>query len=292
MAVIQTNQLDLFIASATDVSPKNHQDLMARCWFNLSKKKRTTPIEHKFNESWVKISADEKYGIATIFDNDILIFTIAQLMAAVNSKKDTGRRFQFTGYEYLKFIGRKHTGGKAYKDIWSSLERLHHTFVETNIRMGTSKRSHSFNWLSEIKQLEDNGTHRGYEIVIPEWLYSSVVNDKMVLTLDGNYFSIKGGLERWLYLFARKSAGKQLNGWNENIKLIYEKSGSTGSWSEFNRSIKKILLDNKLLGYTLSTTAWNKETAIHFMNRKLTIDGKTAIRRTNGAKQFRNVREN
>ena len=53
MAVIQTNQLDLFIASATDVSPKNHQDLMARCWFNLSKKKRTTPIEHNFKENWV-----------------------------------------------------------------------------------------------------------------------------------------------------------------------------------------------------------------------------------------------
>ena len=67
---------------------------MARCWFNLAKKKRTKPIEHKFNDNWVKITADEKYGIATIFDNDILIFAIAQLMAAVNDKRRTGRRFQ------------------------------------------------------------------------------------------------------------------------------------------------------------------------------------------------------
>ena len=155
--------------------------------------------------------------------------------------------------------------------------------------MGTSKRHHSFNWLSEIKQVEHDNKHRGYEIVIPEWLYSSVVTDKMVLTLDNDYFSIKGGLERWLYLYARKSAGRQLNGWNENIKLIHEKSGSTGSFSEFNRSIKKILKDDRLLGYTLSTTQWQRQTAIHFMNRKLTIDGKTANRKTNGAKQYRRI---
>tara|TARA_B110000285_G_scaffold231953_1_gene301866 strand:+ start:389 stop:1264 length:876 start_codon:yes stop_codon:yes gene_type:complete len=290
MAVIQTNQLDLFIASATDVSPKNHQDLMARCWFNLSKKKRTTPIEHNFKENWVKVTADEKYGIASIFDNDILIFAIAQLMAAVNDKRDTGRRIQFTGYEYLKFIGRKHLGGKAYKDIWSSLERLHHTFVETNIRMGSSKRHHSFNWLSEIKQVEENGVHRGYEIVLPEWLYSSVINDKMVLTLHPDYFTIKGGLERWLYLFARKSSGRQEYGWNENIRSIYSKSASIGSYSEFNRKLKTIVKKNSILGYDISTIKWQRELAINFIfSLGFTNENKIAKRRTNGAKQYRRI---
>ena len=262
---------------------------MARCWFNLAKKKRTKPIEHKFNDNWVKITADEKYGIATIFDNDILIFAIAQLMAAVNDKRRTGRRFQFTGYEYLKFIGRKHLGGKAYTDIWSALERLHHTFVETNIRMGTAKRHHSFNWLSEIKQVEENGKHRGFEIVIPEWLYSSVVNEKMVLTLDPKYFDIKGGLERWLYLYARKVSGRQEFGWNENIKLIYEKSASSGTYNEFNRKLKKILTEDNLLGYNVSKIKWQRHFAINFTSRFFTGSLNRAIRRTNGAKQFRRV---
>ena len=107
MANISHNQLDLFVASASDISPKAHRDLMARCWFNLSKKKRTIPIEHQSHNSWVKVSGSEKHGIATIFDNDILIFVIAQLMAAVNDGRKTGRKFQFTGNEYFKFIGRK-----------------------------------------------------------------------------------------------------------------------------------------------------------------------------------------
>ncbi|MBU89318.1 MAG: lysine--tRNA ligase, partial [Euryarchaeota archaeon] len=76
------------------------------------------------------------------------------------------------------------------KDIWNSLERLHHTFVETNIRIGSAKRHHSFNWLSEIKQVEQDGKHRRFEIVLPEWLYTSVVNEKMILTLDPKYLGM------------------------------------------------------------------------------------------------------
>ena len=63
---------------ASDVSSKEHQDLMARCWFSLAKQKRTESIEHHFGDNWVKITADEKYGLATIFDNDVLIYVIAQ----------------------------------------------------------------------------------------------------------------------------------------------------------------------------------------------------------------------
>jgi len=259
-------------------NPKAHRDLMARCWFNLSKNKRTEAIEHHSMDSWVKISADEKYGIATIYDNDILIFVIAQLMAAVNDGRKTGRRFQFTGYEYFKFIGRKHFGGKAYTDIWNSLERLHHTFVETDIRLGESKRHHSFNWLSEIKQVVEGDKHRGYEVVIPDWLYSSIVENKMVLTIDEDYFSIKGGLERWLYMymFARKSTGRQQSSWSESTRSIYEKSGSIGSFGEFNRSIKRIILKDDLVGYkvgevtTLSKHKVDKGLVFH--NRDLIKD--------------------
>ena len=141
--------------------------------------------------------------------------------------------------------------------MWASLERLHNTFVETNIRLQNSSRNHSFNWLSEIKQTVENGRHRGYEIVIPEWLYSSVVNDKLVLTLDDGYFGIKGGLERWLYLFARKTSGWQSGGWSESLYSIYQKSGSRSSFSEFKRQVGKILGKKQILGYKVETITQN-----------------------------------
>ena len=126
--------------------------------------------------------------------------------------------------------------------------------METNIRLGDSRKQHSFNWLSEIKQTAENGASSGYELVIPEWLYESVVEHKQVLTLNDQYFTIKGGLERWLYLFGRKSAGKQKTGWSETLQSVYRKSGSSGSYAEFKRSIYKIIGKGSILDYELSET--------------------------------------
>tara|TARA_E500000331_G_scaffold314777_1_gene324333 strand:- start:652 stop:1500 length:849 start_codon:yes stop_codon:yes gene_type:complete len=244
-------QLDLFVASATDISPKEHQDLMTRCWFSLAKQKRTEPIEHKFGDSWVKVSGDPQYGIATIFDNDILLFAIAQLKFNMNNNLAVGRRFQFTGYEYWKFVNKNRSGGKGYADLWASLQRLHHTYVETNIRQGSSRRHHSFVWLSDIKQSFENGRHRGYEITLPEWLYDSVVNDNLVLTLDDGYFDIRGGLERWIYLFARKTSGYSKVGWQETIENIHRKSGSKSPLKAFRRQLQKIISKGKIIDYAI-----------------------------------------
>ena len=287
MARIPKGQLDLFIASASDVAPKEHQDLMARCWFNLAKQKRVEPIEHEFNDNWVKISGNPKYGIATIFDNDVLLFAIAQYMAAINHGIKTGRRFQFTGYEFFKFIGKEKFGGKGYADLWKALQRLHHTFVETNIRKDEGRQHHSFNWLSEIKRLPDGTTHRGYEIVIPEWLYESVVKHKYVLTLDEGYFDIRGGLERWLYMFARKSSGWQSGGWSEGIETIYQKSGSRSSFPEFKRSIKKIIAKGSILGYTVEPLDKHQRHGLHFVRDNQLVQLNSTNRKRRGAKLWR-----
>ena len=287
MARIPQGQLDLFIASASDVAPKEHQDLMARCWFNLAKQKRTEPIQHDFNDNWVKITGNPKYGIATIFDNDVLLFAIAQYMSAINHGLKTGRRFQFTGYEFFKFIGKEKFGGKGYTDLWRALERLHHTFVETNIRQDDGRRHHSFNWLSEIKQMADGSTHRGYEIVIPEWLYESVVEKKLVLTLDEGYFDIRGGLERWLYMFARKSSGWQAGGWTESLYSIYKKSGSRSTFAEFKRSMKRIVEKESILGYKVQPVEHYNQKGLYFLRDNELIQISSTERKKRGANIWR-----
>ena len=289
--------MDLFIATASDLSPKSHQDLMARNWFSLSKHKRTAPIVHSFQDNWVKITGSDKHGIATIFDNDVFIFVIAQYIHKINQGANVEKlsnRFQFTGYEFFKFIGKKKYGGKGYTDLWNSLQRLHTTKVETNIRIGTTKTNHSFYWLSEIKQVRDGTTHRGYEIVIPEWLFETITNKKMVLTLDDDYFTIRGGLERWLYLFARKTSGWQSGGWSESIESIYRKSASSGSLSEFKRKVKNVATRNSLLGYSIDVVIdggkrQNTE-GLYFLRKnelvKMVASQKPATSRR-GAKQWR-----
>ena len=145
------------------------------------------------------------------------------------------------------------------------MERLHHTFVETNIRQDEGRQHHSFNWLSEIKKIADGrSTHRGYEIVIPEWLYESVVEKKLVLTLDEGYFDIRGGLERWLYMFARKSSGWQPGGWSESLYSIYKKSGSRSTFAEFKRSMKRIVDKESILGYKIQPLESHNQDGLYF----------------------------
>lgn len=289
MAKLPQAQLDLFIAAASDVSPKAHQDLMSRNWFSLSKKKRTIPIVHKIDDSFVQITGDDRFGIATIFDNDVLIYVLSQYMNALNHGLEIGRRFQFTGYEFFKFVGKKTFGGKDYDDLWKRLERLHHTFVETNIRMDEEDKHHSFNWLSDIKQLKKNGIHKGYEIQIPLWLFDSIIKHKLVLTLDDGYFRIRGGLERWLYMFARKASGYNTGGWSEGLHSIYIKSGSMGTFTEFKRQMKNICTRNNLLGYDVEHIEYAKQTGMYFQRRselvKLTSEG----RQRRGAKKWRKI---
>ena len=93
MPSISQNQMELFLATATDLAPKEQQDLMARNWFSLARQKRTEPIEHYFGKSWVKIKPTDGHGIATIFDNDVIIFALSHYMDAVNKNNDVGRRF-------------------------------------------------------------------------------------------------------------------------------------------------------------------------------------------------------
>ena len=83
--MMKLEQLDLFLSLGADVSAREKQDLMARNWFALGKRKRTTTIEHQFGDDWIRVTGHEDYGIATIYDNDILIYLISQLNEAQNS---------------------------------------------------------------------------------------------------------------------------------------------------------------------------------------------------------------
>ena len=74
--------LKRFTASASDIAAKEQIDLMARCWFSLTPN-RIDPIEHEFTNlktkriETVRITGSIEHGIATIHDQDLIIFAIS-----------------------------------------------------------------------------------------------------------------------------------------------------------------------------------------------------------------------
>src|SRR5277367_2926711 len=69
-------QFDLFLPSIVDLKFRDQKDTMERPFFSLSKSKRMKPIEY-INENdgiFVTVQPHQDYGMATIWDADILIW--------------------------------------------------------------------------------------------------------------------------------------------------------------------------------------------------------------------------
>src|SRR3546814_14983153 len=60
----------------SDISLRDYQETMQRPFFSLSKKKRLKPIEYLSPDKsvTVHVSANPAYGMATIWDADIMIY--------------------------------------------------------------------------------------------------------------------------------------------------------------------------------------------------------------------------
>ena len=248
----ETEQLDFFIASPSDAIPvKSQQDLMMHACFSLSKKKRTAPIEHQIKDSFVRITPNKKHGCATIWDYDVILFVISQWVNSMNKGRTPPKNIIFTPYEYFRWKGVKGSG-REYERLRASLERLHTTQIETNIRQGRKKRYHSFylvgSWMEEMT----DGRVEGLRIDLSAWLHKAVVdNKKLILTLDDEYFELTGGLQRWLYLYVRKASGKQATGWRESFCSIYKKSASSGSFKLFKSRLRGLIKKQGLPHYLL-----------------------------------------
>lgn len=256
---IRDNQdLQSFAAFPANIAVKDQIDLMSRCWFSLAAK-RTEPIEHEYVDlkknrtETVRITGSSELGIATIHDQDLIIFAISQWMEAKRLGLNPSRRINFTPYQFFSWIDRTPTGS-AYQRIKEALHRLKTTNVETTVSFDESQRNRKkkqFSWISEWEIREENGKIRGIEIVLAEWLFESIQNIH-VLTLDKKYFAISGSIERWLYLYARKATGGSAGVWKETIKSLHQKSASQQSYKHYASDLRKIVRKNNLPGIILS----------------------------------------
>ena len=101
----------------------------------------------------------------------------------------TSRLMATTPYEILNFIGR----GTSVRD-YLRLKAGHSTACRrppSRRRSGSrlARRMHRFSWINEWKERADGqGRVIGVELILPDWFYSAVLDDALVLTIDPAYF--------------------------------------------------------------------------------------------------------
>jgi len=245
-------QLDLFRALPGNLAPRDAQDLMAYPFFSLAKSKRLAPIDFKAGAITIRIEAVPEHGMATIWDADVLIWAASQIVNARDAGLRTSRLMAATPHEILTFVGRG-ASARDYQRLKAGLDRLQSTTVATSIRQAAERRRHRFSWINEWKESADaNGRALGVELILPDWFYAGVLEDALVLTIDRAYFSLTGGLERWLYRVVRKHGGRQEYGWSFDLAYLHAKSGSLSPLKHFAYDIRDIVRRQPLPGYSLA----------------------------------------
>lgn len=260
-------QLELFVADLVDVPVKGERESLSLPFFSLSKGKRTR-MTYEHNGVLVDVSAPAQYGIATIWDSDVLLWCASELIAGRERGRETSPRLSLRPYELLKATGRD-TGGGSYQQLQDALQRLKATTVRTNVRGPGGERTVLFSWLERVQiDYDAGGKAKGVEITLPQWFYDAVLNGT-VLTLTPEYFKITGGLERWLYRLVRRHAGNQIHGWTFGIDELHRKSGSAQAMKYFARDLRKIVAADALPEYHLELLARQGGPGVHAVRRSL-----------------------
>lgn len=273
------DQIDLFLPYLADLDLRDQREMMERPFFSLSKSKRLKPIDYTSpdGKTWVHVSANPNYGMATIWDADILIYCASVLNDMKERRaNEIPRVLRVMPYDILRSIGRP-VSGRSYALLGAALDRLQSTTIKTNIR-ADHRREATFSWLDSWGQIVDEKTDRsrGVSLALSNWFYEGVLMTGGVLSIDRAYFDITGGRERWLYRVARKHAGGAGEaGFSIALPTLFEKSGAEGQYRRFKFEVAAIVRGNALPGYDLSLIAAvsSPEPLLHIVRRAERITG-------------------
>jgi len=277
-------QFDLFVPFVADLPLRDQRETMERPFFSLAKRKRLQPIRYVSPDGgvYVDVFPNPEFGMATIWDADILIWAASTLNAMKKAgRNDLPRTLNFQAYDVLKTIGRD-TGGREYKLLRDGLGRLQSTTIKTNIRPQGRKKERQFSWIESWTDLVDEktGQSQGMSLTVSEWFYEGILMDGGLLAIDPAYFTITGGRERWLYRVARKHAGGSgPEGFAISLPTLFEKSGAEGTYRRFKFEVQAIVRSNDLPGFDLSLELGKGEPSLRMMRRAME-EGRGAAKST------------
>src|SRR5580704_9147604 len=256
---------DLFICDVAYAVLKDLIPQMEHPFYSLSKKPETAIRRYEHNGNWLEIVPSVK-GLATIYDKDILIYCISQMMERLKRNEPVGARIRITSHDLLVFTNRG-TAGKDYDALCEALDRLEGTRIRTNITTGGEEQRDSFGLIdaSSVRRKHGNdGRLLWIEIKLSDWVYNAIRSQE-VLTLNRDYFRLGKPLERRIYELARKHCGRQST-WMISLEILLKKSGSQSPIKRFRQMMKHVARHDHLPDYRVT---YDEETdQVTFYNRE------------------------
>ena len=241
---------DLFICDVADAVLKDIIPEMEHPFYSLSKRPETAIRRYEHNGNWLEITPSVK-GLATIYDKDILIYCISQVMAKLKRGEAVGPRVRINSRDLLVFSNRG-TAGKDYLALVEAIDRLAGTRIKTNIRTADEEQTDSFGLIDAAAIRRKHGLDGRLlwvEIKLSDWVFNAIRSQE-VLTLHRDYFRLGKPLERRLYELARKHCGRQPT-WMISLETLHKKSGAQSVLFRFRQMVKHIATFDHLPDYRL-----------------------------------------
>ena len=258
---------DFFVCDILDALPKDDMASMEHPVFSLGTRPDLRVLSYAHNGVEITVTPSVK-GLATLFDKDILIYCISQLMAALNAGQPVSRHVSLRAHDLLVATNRE-TSGDSYRRLREAFERLAGTRITTNLTTGGIEVTTGFGLIDswQILRRSKGGRMVQVTVTLSEWLYRAVLS-KSVLTLSRDYFRLRKPLERRIYELARKHCGRQAD-WRVSIATLHLKSGSASPLRVFRQMLREMIATNHLPDYTLAEDPGDM---LHVMRRGAVLE--------------------
>lgn len=234
-------QRDFFILDIADVVPKDDTATMQHPVFSLATKPDHRHLQFKSsNGDHLKI-IPSGVGLPTIFDKDILIYCISQLMHRKNQGKPIGKKVRFSARSLMVATNRK-TNDESYKRLEAAFQRLVGTTFTTNIAQGEHIETRIFTLLesgSGFVRKRENWRLDYCEVILSDW-FMGAIEAADVLTISDLYFRLRRPLERRLYEIGKKQLGKKPK-WHIRLENLQAMTGSNAPLNKFRMNLREII---------------------------------------------------
>lgn len=252
---------DLFICDVLDAIPKDDMASMEHPIFSLATRPDTRILRYEHKNVVVEIAPSVR-GLATIYDKDILIYCISQLMAKKNAGQPLGQELHLSAHDLLVWTNRE-TSGDGYRRLKDAFERLSGTRITTNIKAGGETMTEGFGLIESWRIVRETGSGRMTELKVrlSDWVYK-IIQGSEVLTLSRDYFRLRKSVDRRIYELARKHCGEQ-DEWKISLELLHKKTGSSSHSREFKSMIRELVQHDHLPDYNVAL----EDNMVVFRNR-------------------------
>lgn len=268
---IRHPNLDLFICDVLDAIPKDDMASMEHPIFTLSTQPDTRVIRYEHRDVSIEIAPSVR-GLATIFDKDILIYCISQMVAKKNQGLPLAQTLELNAHELLVWTNRQTTGG-GYQRLKDAFERLSGTRITTNMKAGGEQITEGFGLIESWRIIRetDSGRMSQLRVRLSDWMFK-LIQGAEVLTLSRDYFRLRKPIERRIYEIARKHCGDQ-ESWRISLPLLQKKVGASSHERAFRAMVRQLAEHDHLPDYgvalegdlvTFSNRAFSQEPAVEY----------------------------